>query len=137
MRRDDVADIFQRLPDTEHARVHVIMRAGPVVSIDSLIRLQPHYAVIRGREAGNQAERRVCFVPYDDMVCMKLERVVKNYELDEWFRDTEPMSKRDDEEPPAPGSVQASEPVTLDPSEIARQNLLERIRAARSIATKK
>jgi hypothetical protein len=136
MRREDVADIFLRLPDFEHPRVHVVMRAGPNVSIDTVIRLEPHYAVIRGREAGNQDEGRVFFVPYEEMVCMKMERVVKAHELEEWYSDTAGVSRRGDSAPKASGVDPTEDPVVQDPSSIARQNLLERIRAARSVVKK-
>lgn len=137
MRREDVADIFLRLPDAEHPRVHVVMRAGPNVSIDTVLRMEPSYAVIRGREAGNQDEGRIFFVPYEEMVCMKMERVVKASELEEWFSDTAPMSRKTGETDSVPTGIIEPAAVPLDPAEIARQNLLDRIRAARSVVARK
>lgn len=134
MRREDVVNLFDRLPETEHARVHLIMRAGPNVSVDMVARFEPSYAVVRGREAGNQDEGRVFFVPYDDITYLKLERAVKGSELEEWFSDTAKIERTDTEAKAVPAAP-APEPEMemLDPSEIARKNLLARLRAARSV----
>jgi hypothetical protein len=136
MRREDFVNLFERLPIEEHARTQIVMRANVNISVDTLIRLEEAYAVIRGREAGNQDEGRAFFVPYDEVSCIKLERVVQSVELERWFSDRPTIQRQDGagsaplaETPPPP-------PEALDPAVIARQNLLERIRAARSVIKK-
>jgi hypothetical protein len=137
MRREDIVDLFDRLPIEEHSKVQAVLRTNMNVSIDTLMRLEEHYVVFRGREAGNQDEGRAFFVPYDEIACMKLERVVQTVELEKWYSDLPAMHRKG---PPADGTLAETPlpaPMPLDPAEIARQNLLERIRAARSVVTKK
>jgi len=135
MRREDVADLFHRLPDNDLSKMHLVMQAGLNVCIDCVMRMEPHYAVVRGREAGNQDDGRLFFVPFEQIVYIRLERNVKAAEVEEWYRDLPAMSRRAGEvsvsliDTPLPDAP-------LDPAEIARQNLLERIRAARSVVKK-
>ncbi len=137
MRREDVLDLFARIPDVDHAKVQIVMRAGASCSVDTVMRLEPTYAVFRGREAGNQDEGRAFFIPYDEMVFFKLERLVKSVELEEWYQDLPDMEKKGDAgEAAATAAAAAKEQVPMDPSEIARQNLLARIRAARTVTKK-
>lgn len=134
MRREDVIDVLNRLPDNDQAKIQIVLRSGRNVSIDTVMRLEDHYTVVRGRESGNQDEGRVFFIPYAEMVCLKLERIVNMEEIETWYNDTPSMAKKDATATPRTVSP---EPEPLDPAEIARQNLLERIRAARSVVSKR
>ncbi len=136
MRRADVVDLIHRLPDQELARVHLVLRAGMNVCIDVVLRLEEHYAVFRGREAGNQDEGRLFFLPFDEIVYAKLERMVRATEVEEWYKDLPKLAKKAGEEDAALHPEVPPLAVQLDPAEIARNNLLERIRAARSVIKK-
>lgn len=138
MERDDVADVFGRIPEVDHAKTQVVLRAGASVSVDTVVRFEPTYFVVRGREAGNQDEGRAFFLPYDEVVCVKIERMVKLDEIEAMFTDrpdagkkTPPAAATDTPRPAAETPPPAAAP--LDPQQIAKQNLLDRIRAARSV----
>ena len=136
MLREDIVDLFDRLPIEEHAKVQAVLRTNINISIDTLIRLEESYVVFRGREAGNQDEGRAFFVPYEEIACLKLERVVQAAELEKWYSDLPAMQRKTGADA-VPSVLPPPEPVPLDPSEIARQNLLERIRAACSVVSRK
>lgn len=140
MRREDVIDLLGRIPEIDHPKLQVVLRSGLGVTADTFVRFEPFYLAMRGREAGNVEENRGFFIPYDEIICIKLERMVKVSELYAMYGQTPPVLEQ-----PAATSAEAAAaaapPVTpapsapLDPAEIAKQNLLERIRAARSMAT--
>jgi hypothetical protein len=106
--------------------------------------------VFRGREGGSTDEGRGFFVPYEEISYVRLERVVKVSEIRRMFGETgvvdeedvfgvnavasdklraEPKSAGVDTQTPPPG---ASPLASQDPAAIAKQNLLDRIRAARA-----
>jgi hypothetical protein len=139
MRREDVVDLIGRIPEADHAKLQIVLRSGQGVSVDTFVRFEPHYMALRGREAGNPEENRAFFIPYDEVVCVKLERVVKLSEIAAMYGDELPAASLA-EAAETPGPVVTPSPTVtpapaapLDPAEIAKQNLLERIRAARSM----
>ncbi len=139
MKREDLIDIFSRIPEHDHSRVHMMLRTGNFLNVDTMLRYEPTYVLFRGREAGNQDESRGFFVPYEDVVFLKLERIVTLDEMDKIYADRPAGIKRVTRETasdtlsetPAP-SLQSA---PVNPAEIAKQNLLDRIRAAKSVAT--
>jgi len=139
MKREDVMDIFNRIPEHDHSRVHMMLRTGNFLNVDTILRYEPTYILFRGREAGNQDESRGFFVPYEDVVFLKLERIVTLDEMDKIYADRPAGVKRVTRETQSdilsetPGPSIQSAPV--NPAEIAKQNLLDRIRAAKSVAT--
>jgi hypothetical protein len=142
MQREELMDMFERIPVLDYAKVQLVMRSGNMLSIDTLVRFEPTYFVIRGREAGNQDEGRGFFLPYDDIEYLKIERTMSLVELDHMFRDkpvnvkrggTTGKDTRSDSVHETPRPEQPTAP--MDPAEIAKQNLLERIRAAKSVGT--
>jgi len=140
MRREDVIDLIGRIPEVDHAKLQVVLRSGIGLSADTFVRFEPFYMAMRGREAGNTEENRAFFVPYDEIICIKLERVVKLSELAAMYGESPPAGSQPQaaataEPPTTPVPAATPAPTApLDPAEIAKQNLLERIRAARSMA---
>ena len=138
MLREELVDILGRIPEVDHPKVQFVMQNGSMMSLDILVRMESTYLVMRGREAGNQDEGRAFFVPFVDISFLKIERVMTLVEMDAMYSDQPTNVKRaarehraePDFETPMP---QASAP--QDPASIAKQNLLERIRAAKSIST--
>jgi len=148
MRREDCLDLFQRIPEHYHAQVNLILRGQGMITVDVVIRYEPGYLVLRGREQGSTDEGRAFFVPYEEIAYLRVERVMKLAELKKMYGevgyiDSEDMlgqqvasDKADaetklaasmDKTPPPSGSLGAQ-----DPASIAKQNLLDRIRAARA-----
>lgn len=145
MRREDCVDLFKRIPETSHAQVNLVLHNQFVLSVDVVVRFEPTYLVFRGREGGTTDEGRAFFVPYDEIGYFRLERVVRVGELKQMYGEAgfvdaeDRLSKGEtqeekaeaaklalDAQTPAPGAV------PLDPASIAKQNLLDRIRATRA-----
>lgn len=150
MRREDCLELLNRIPVAEHAQVNLILHNRMLLTIDVIIRMEPAYLVFRGREGGSTDEGRGFFVPYEEISYVRLERVVKISEIRRMFGETgvvdeedvfgvnavasdklraEPKSAGVDTQTPPPG---ASPLASQDPAAIAKQNLLDRIRAARA-----
>ncbi len=148
MRRDDCEDLFKRIPQGYHPQINLILRGQGMITVDVLVRFEPHYVVLRGREQGSTDEGRAFFVPYEEIAYFRLERVVKLGELKEMYGesgyvDAEDALLKSEEKAAAAESsaagVEAKTPPPAaspigpsDPAAIARQNLLDRIRAARA-----
>lgn len=147
MRREDCVDLFKKIPETSHAQVNLVLRNQFTLSVDIVARFEPEFIVFRGREGGTTDEGRAFFVPYDEISYIRLERVVRIGELKQMFGETGYMDAEDrlsrndekdqDANKPAAASQTPSAPTMVqDPASIAKQNLLERIRASRNAAGK-
>ena len=154
MRREDLVEMFTRIPEEMHAQVNLVLRNQFVVSIDAVARFEPTYLVARGREGGTSDEGRAFFVPYDEICYIRIERPLRLGELKLMYGETgyQDMEDRLDAETklhqettrkaeggsPSPSNPKPSAtpvPVMVassDPASIARQNLLDRIRATRA-----
>jgi hypothetical protein len=138
MTREELSDILIRIPETDHPKVQFVMQNGMAIALDVLLRLETSYMVVRGREAGNQDEGRAFFVPYADVSFLKIERVMTMAELDAMYSDLPGNVKRAGRETRPEIEVETPLPLPsapLDPAAIAKQNLLDRIRAAKSISS--
>ncbi|HEY2786783.1 MAG TPA: hypothetical protein VGJ05_17615 [Fimbriiglobus sp.] len=148
MRREDVQDILTRIPEVDLSKVQILLRNGYVISIDICIRFEANYCVIRGREGGTTDEGRGFFIPYDEITTFKLERVMKLSEMNRMYGvdsgvDSEDklavgaVKTEEKAKPEAATTAPASQtpvPAVSDPSQVAKNNLLARIRAARTAA---
>jgi hypothetical protein len=148
MRREDCMDLFKRIPEGYHAQINLILRGQGMITVDVLVRFEPHYVVLRGREQGSTDEGRAFFVPYEEIAYFRLERVVKLGEIKAMYGETgyvdaedallsveEKQAAADAASPGVEAKTPAPAPSPVgptDPAAIARQNLLDRIRAARA-----
>jgi hypothetical protein len=153
MQRDDCVDLFNRIPERYHAQVNLVLRGQGLITVDTVIRFEPTYVVLRGRESGTSDENRAFFVPYEEIAYLRVERALKIGDLKKMFGETDYVDNEDALEKAAKAELELSEmdtptesidaetpppkatPLThQDPVQIARQNLLERIRATRANA---
>jgi hypothetical protein len=146
MHRDSVKDILDRLPAHDLSKVQVILKNAFILSIETVVRYEQNYFLMRGREGGTTDEGRAFFISYDDVVTLKIERPMKLSELNKLYGvdsgvDAEDKLAENAEhkgegqnkpETTTPKPVQPSPPV--DPAQIAKNNLLDRLRAARTAA---
>lgn len=149
MRRDECVELFKRIPEAYHPQVNLVLRNQFVLSVDVVVRFEPTYIAFRGREGGTTDEGRAFFVPYEEIAYVRLERVVRVGELKQMYGETGYVDAEDrlaaadgkqtadaakgaiDTQTPAP--VVTPAPVMgTDPASIAKQNLLDRIRATRA-----
>jgi len=139
MRRDDLLDILGKIPPHDLTKIVLILRFATSITLDTVLRREDEYIVVRGREAGTNDEGRAFFVPFEDVLCVKFDRVVKVSEIKRLFGEvveddidlTAPTKavEADAKANPADTPVPAT---PMDPAAIAKQNLLARIRAART-----
>jgi hypothetical protein len=150
MRREECVELFGRIPERYHPQVNLVMRNQAVVAVDVVVRCEPQYLVLRGREGGTADEGRAFFIPYEEISYFRIERVLKLGELkrmygEEGYVDEEDKLGQEAEAEAAakevarqmidtPAPVPTPAPPT-DPASIAKQNLLDRIRAARASAS--
>jgi hypothetical protein len=157
VRREDCMDMFKRIPEVMHAQVNLVLRNGFVISVDGVVRFEDAYVVIRGREGGTSDEGRGFFVPFDEICYVRIERPLRLGELKLMYGETgfmdledrlaaqgealaEPakQTKSPSDTPmapmptPPPSTTPTPVATATDPASIAKQNLLDRIRAARA-----
>ncbi len=148
MRKEDCLEMFKRVPEQSHAQMILFLRAGFLLSIDTVVRFEPTYLVFRGREGGTTDEGRAFFVPYEEICFIKIERATRIGELKRMFGETGYIDAEDrlsaaTEAADALAASSATDTQTPplspvvpmmagDPASIAKQNLLNRIRAARA-----
>jgi hypothetical protein len=142
MLRDDITDILGRIPTHDLGKTQIMLRNGYSFSVETVIRFEEHYFIIRGREGGTTEESRGFFIPYEEIVTLKLEKAVRVSEMNRMYGVD---SGVDAEDKLAVGAKKEEKPVTstpspttpappVDPAQIAKNNLLARIRAARTAA---
>ncbi len=150
MRREDCMDMFKRIPEDMHAQVNLVLRNSFVVTVESIARYEQNYLVFRGREGGTSDDGRAFFVPFEEISYIRIERMVRMGELKRMYGETGFLDSEDRlgtvvteaASAVAKGSLDTSTPpppsplsmVGNDPASIAKQNLLDRIRAARANA---
>jgi hypothetical protein len=144
MRKEDCIDMFKRIPETMHAQVNLVLHNSFMLSVDTIVRFEETYIVFRGREGGTTDEGRAFFVPYDEISHLKIERAVRLGELKMMYGETGYVDAEDRlaaasaaEDAKTAASVETPMPTPspvgpIEPGSIAKQNLLNRIRAARA-----
>jgi hypothetical protein len=150
MRREDCLEMLKRIPEDMIPQVNLVLSNSFVLTIEAVARLESTYIVFRGREGGTSDEGRAFFVPYEEICYIRIEREVRMGELKRMFGETGFLDSQDRlngatvAEPtnevaktavnnPTPPPVQTPTPIgSSDPGSIAKQNLLDRIRATRA-----
>jgi hypothetical protein len=136
MRREDVIEAFQKLTPDDRSKVMLILRNGNGINVEILFRNEPEYMILRGREMGSTDDNRAFFVPYDEIAYLKLERAVKLTDLQRMYGGSPDAAAMDAGAAETAIPTPAASAPAVDPAVIARQNLLERLRAARTSAGK-
>jgi hypothetical protein len=136
MRREDVIETIPKLTPDDRSKVMLVLRNGIGINVEILFRTEPEYLVIRGRETGQTDDNRAFFLPYEEIAYLKLERAVKLTDLQRMFGGPADgvLAAAAPEASAAPAQPDAEPAPAIDPAVIARQNLLERLRAARTSA---
>jgi len=151
MQRDTLYDLLTKIPKHDIPKTVLTLRFNSSITLDLVVRYEEHYLVVRGREAGTNDDGRAFFVPYEEILFVKLDRMLKLSELqimygekvtneDESILDREAENAAEamlislDKALPKDFGV-ATPAAAMDPAAIAKQNLLARIRAARTAAS--
>jgi hypothetical protein len=143
-------EMFTRIPEAMLPHVNLVLRNGICLSVTVVARFEEVYVVFAGREGGTSDERRGFFVPYDEISYIRIEKPVRVSELKLMYGETgfqdmddrlDALTEAAEKETrgaasPAPAPKPVGSPIMpSDPAAIARQNLLDRIRAARANVT--
>jgi hypothetical protein len=127
-------EVFRGIPEAEHNKLVIVLQNGAEVTIDTLFRFETTFMLIRGRLGGTIEEARAFFVPYDQMLYVRLERIVKLEELDSLVSSSTPIAQAT-----APSATPVQAPVTPASSSSlaagASRKLIDKIRANRANAS--
>jgi hypothetical protein len=85
MSNDAWIEMFRLIPEEERTKLIIVLQNASEISVDTLIRFEPHFLLLRGRVAGTIDEARGFFIPYNQMLYLRLERVVRVEEMDAMF----------------------------------------------------
>jgi len=138
MTNADWVYLLRRIPEHEHTKLVFVMRSGAELCVEILFRFEESYAVMRGRFAGSTDELRGFFVPYDQILCLRLDRMVRGEEMHDFFANEPlPAGRKSGslETPMVPPSERPTPTVPAEPA-AASKLLLERIRAVRASSAK-
>jgi hypothetical protein len=134
MLKADVLHVIERMSPTDITKLVLVLKSGQGVNVETVFRYEETYMIVRGRENGSNDENRAFFVAYEEVSYARLERIVMLHELEKMYGTTTPVNSAVPlTTTPPPVAITTPPPAQpLDPATIARNNLLERIRAARS-----
>jgi hypothetical protein len=145
MQNTEWIDMLRVIPEEVHNQIVLVLNNRSEVAVDTFFRFESNFLVLRGRVAGTTDEARAFFIPYDQMVYYRIERVVNLIELQAIFDGlpqrsvaAQPEANSTTQELPSiPVDQSASQAPTtngtpLTDATATRNALLDRIRAART-----
>jgi hypothetical protein len=77
--------LFRHIPPEQQTRFTLITLNGTEISIQSFLRLENDFAIIKGRLSGSQDSGRVFFIPYASIDSFSFTNPVKDTEVAELF----------------------------------------------------
>jgi len=146
--------LLRQIPKEIQSQLVLVAQNRTDISVESICRLDPTYMVIKGRIGGTTEAGLLFMFPYDQISTVYVGREMKEDEIETFLQNMVPVnrlsttsqqgssggSKLPASATPAGTAKPAAAPVAAqarpsnDPSSIARNNLLERLRAARNAA---
>lgn len=143
--------LFRQLPAEMHSKLILVQQNKSDISIDNIFRLEASYMVIRGRLGGTTETGLLFIVPYSQISTVYINREVTEDEVPSLLGPggTNRLNAPSQQGAKQAGSQQgtaektgaaAAPPATpvpaqpVAPAVAARNNLLERLRAARNAA---
>jgi len=144
MQNAEWAALFRQFPPEMHSQLVVALNNRMEVSIETIFRIDTSYLVVRGRMGGTTDGGMLYTVPYSEMTAIYALHQITEEQVDMIFGPAGvgkalPRSAVAAEKPaPQPNAQATPLPAFGKPPEataVARNNLLERLRAARQAAT--
>jgi hypothetical protein len=144
--------LLRQLPKELQSQLVIVAQNRTDISVEAIFRFEPTFMVIRGRQGGTTETGLLFMFPYDQISSVFVNREVKEEEVEAMFKNMAPVARLGASQtgangkqklppsqqaaaPPAPAPVATQvRPPGADPSSVARNNLLERLRAARNAA---
>jgi hypothetical protein len=151
MQGADWVSLFQLIPAEQHNSLYLVIASGLEVAVQSILRLEASYLVLRGRPAGTTDTGRVFFVPYDNIAYLGFQNPVSEAEVRALYGEPAPEATSEtppsEDAPPAETTEQAAPSAAAEtppsaptpvpqttrpsprPSVLGKNSILERLRA--------
>lgn len=82
--------MFRRIPQAMHDGLTIGLRSGSEIAIQTVLKLEPEFAILRGRLTGTQEGGKVLLIPYAEMTVLSILRPLKDPEVEEIFGKGDP-----------------------------------------------
>ena len=109
--------LFRHIPPEQHSRFTLVTANGTEIAVQSLLRLEADFAIIKGRLSGSQDAGRVFFIPYASIDTFSFTNPVRETDVNDLFG-----TLKFDEPEPEPAPVIMAEPQPVAPSAQAAAN---------------
>jgi len=144
MNNEEWIALYKTIPEDIIPAMVIQLVNGTDICLDTIIHYQPQYLVARGRLGGTTDESRGFFIPYDQMIMLRWEKLVKLRDMQEVAglertaklsileaeadaRDNPPEATPTAPVPAATPAAEQAAPAGMD-----TKTILEKIRAMRS-----
>ena len=147
MQNAEWAAMFRQVPEALHAQLMLVLANRAEIAVENICRLDPNFIAFRGRMGGTTDTGLFFMLPYDQLSGVYLSRVLTDEEIQAIL--TTPNASAEQRVPSAQGNTERPSPShdgtpkqvvpsfgrAPDATSVARNNLLERLRAARAAAS--
>lgn len=142
-------EIFELVPAAEHENFLLVTTSQLEINVQTLVRLEGNYVVLRGRLSGMDGNR-LLIMPYHEISCLSFVRPVKDDQVRSWYGEApaaapapaaaapaeeaaQPAASQAEPTPAAPGPAAPAPTPTQMPARGAplpgKAALLEKLRA--------
>lgn len=77
--------LFRRIPEHQQNLLVLVTSTGLEIMVQSLLRLEMEFVVLRGRLAGSTEAGRIYFLPYDQISNLAINQLLKENEVHALF----------------------------------------------------
>ncbi len=122
MQAKDWAELLEKIPPVHRDGLGLVTTSGVSININSVMRTEDQYLVIRGRLTGTTDANQTFFIPYRQIDFLVFLRTLKEAEVQAWFGDvpaadgqaapaTAETPPAPEGAPPAPAPAPAGQPL--------------------------
>jgi hypothetical protein len=128
-------ELLQKIPTEDHEILLVGTASGIEISLQSILRIEPEYLLVRGRLSGTTEQGRVFILPYDRLTYLHFTREVPDEKLMRIFGELlslergAPTSQETAAETPEAAPTAESPQASKETPAAASADLRERLRA--------
>jgi hypothetical protein len=146
MQNADWTNIFRQIPVELQSQLMVVLNNRAEIAVETIYRLESPFVVLRGRMGGTTDNGLMFVLPYDQLSGIYLSRVITDADVEAMFngpltvQKTSPSAQGNAERPAVDATGKSSPGMVPsfgrapEATSVARNNLLERLRAARQAA---
>jgi hypothetical protein len=82
--------LFRRIPANLHDGLTVGLRSGVEIAIQTILKLEPDFIIMRGRLTGTQEGGKILLMPYAEMTVLSIARNLAEPEIEAIFGKGDP-----------------------------------------------